>query len=187
MDDMNKSSESAHAERTSASVKQDVGKKDVRGNRIVTVVRWLSILLILASLLLIVRALPTGQAIEAMKGWIGGLGIWGPMVLALVYVVVTVLFVPGAILTLAAGALFGLVVGTITSTLGASPAFLIARSIWPVTRRRQWLTAPQIRRLDAETNRRTPAGPVDHGHSRRGALGCGSLEGLNSIANKPSH
>ena len=101
--------------------------------RVVTVVRWLSILFILAALLVIVRALPIGQVMEAMKGWIGGLGIWGPVVLALVYVVATVLFVPGTILTLAAGALFGLVVGTITvsigSTLGAALAFLIARYV----------------------------------------------------------
>lgn len=45
----------------------------------------------------------------------------------------TVLFVPGTILTLAAGAMFGLVVGTITvsigSTLGAAFAFLIARYV----------------------------------------------------------
>jgi len=105
----------------------------MRLKRMVTVARWLSILLILASLLLIVRALPIGQAMEAMKGWIGGLGIWGPVVLALVYVVATVLFVPGTILTLAAGALFGLVVGTVTvsigSTLGAALAFLIARYV----------------------------------------------------------
>jgi len=103
----------------------------VRLKRVVTVVRWLSILLILASLLVIVRTLPIGQAMEAMQGWIGGLGIWGPVVLAVAYVVATVLFVPGTILTLAAGALFGLVVGTITvsiaSTLGAAIAFLIAR------------------------------------------------------------
>jgi uncharacterized membrane protein YdjX (TVP38/TMEM64 family) len=103
----------------------------IRLKRIVTVVWWLSILLILAALLMIVRALPIGQAMEAMNGWIGGLGIWGPVVLALVYVVATVLFVPGTILTLAAGALFGLVVGTVTvsigSTLGAALAFLIAR------------------------------------------------------------
>lgn len=105
----------------------------IRLKWIVTGTRWLSILLILASLLLILRALPIGQVMEAMKGWIGGLGIWGPVVLALVYVVATVLFVPGTILTLAAGASFGLVVGTITvsigSTLGAALAFLIARYV----------------------------------------------------------
>jgi len=103
----------------------------VRRKRIVTVVRWLSILLILAALLTIVRLLPTGQAMESMKDWIAGLGIWGPVVLALLYVVATVLFVPGTILTLAAGAMFGLITGMITvsigSTLGASLAFLIAR------------------------------------------------------------
>lgn len=103
----------------------------LRHGRIVPVIRWLSIMLIVAALLTIVRSLPIGQAMEAMKGWIGGLGIWGPVVLVLLYVVATVLFVPGTILTLAAGALFGLVVGTITvsigSTLGAAFTFLIAR------------------------------------------------------------
>lgn len=107
--------------------------RTINCKRTMTVVRWLSILLILAALLVIVRALPIGQAMEAMQDWIGGLGIWGPVVLAFVYVVATVLFVPGTILTLAAGALFGLVVGTITvsigSTLGAALAFLIARYV----------------------------------------------------------
>ncbi len=105
----------------------------IRLKRIVTIFRWLLVLLIVAALLMIVRSLPIGQAMEAMKGWIAGLGIWGPVVLALVYIVATVLFVPGTILTLAAGTLFGLVVGTITvsigSTLGAAVAFLIARYV----------------------------------------------------------
>jgi uncharacterized membrane protein YdjX (TVP38/TMEM64 family) len=87
----------------------------------------------LAALLTIVRALPIDQAMAAIKGWTAGLGIWGPVVLALVYIVATVLLVPGTILTLAAGGMFGLVVGTITvsigSTLGASLAFLIARYV----------------------------------------------------------
>ncbi|MBI4502065.1 MAG: TVP38/TMEM64 family protein [Gemmatimonadetes bacterium] len=104
-----------------------------RRQRIVTVVRWLSILLIVAALLTIVRWLPIGHAMEATKGWISGLGVWGPVALALWYIVATVLFVPGTILTLAAGAMFGLVVGMITvsigSTLGASLAFLIARYV----------------------------------------------------------
>lgn len=102
-----------------------------RRKQFVIAVRWLSILLILVALLVIVRSLPVGQALEAMKGWIGELGIWGPVVLAVLYVVATVLFVPGTILTLAAGAMFGLLVGTITvsigSTVGAAAAFLIAR------------------------------------------------------------
>ncbi len=101
--------------------------------RIIAPIRWISILLILGSLLVIVRALPIEQAMEAIKGWTAGLGIWGPVVLGVLYVIATVLFVPGTILTLAAGGMFGLVVGTITvsigSTLGASLAFLIARYV----------------------------------------------------------
>jgi uncharacterized membrane protein YdjX (TVP38/TMEM64 family) len=101
--------------------------------RMITAVRWISSLMILAALLTIVRVLPIDQAMAAVKGWTAGLGIWGPVVLALLYIVATVLLVPGTILTLAAGGMFGLVVGTITvsigSTLGASLAFLIARYV----------------------------------------------------------
>ena len=90
-------------------------KGDTRG--IVASVRWLSILAILAALLTMIRALPISDAMAAINGWISGLGVLGPVVLALVYIVATVLFVPGTILTLAAGALFGLGVGTVSLSI----------------------------------------------------------------------
>lgn len=94
---------------------------------------WLSSLVALVLLALAIRQIPIGQAMEALRGWIAGLGIWGPVALVLLYVVATVLLVPGMILTLAAGAMFGVVVGTIAisigSTLGAAAAFLIARHV----------------------------------------------------------
>ena len=94
-------------------------------------VRWIAIFLILASLISIMQSLPLDRAMAVLNAWIDGLGAWGPIVMAAIYVVATVLFVPGTILTLAAGALFGLVIGTVTvsvgSTLGAACAFLIAR------------------------------------------------------------
>lgn len=93
--------------------------------------RWGGWLLILISLYLLLRTLPLSQLAGLLKDWIGDWGVWGPLVLAATYVVATVLLVPGSILTLAAGALFGLAVGTATvsvgSTVGASLAFLIAR------------------------------------------------------------
>lgn len=59
------------------------------------------------------------------------LGTWGPIALGLLYVAATVLMVPGFILTLGAGALFGVLTGTLTvstaATAGATAAFLIAR------------------------------------------------------------
>jgi len=43
-----------------------------------------------------------------LKDWIDGLGYCGPLALGVIYVVATICFIPGTILTLAAGALFGL-------------------------------------------------------------------------------
>ncbi|MBX3732486.1 MAG: TVP38/TMEM64 family protein [Verrucomicrobiae bacterium] len=59
------------------------------------------------------------------------LGPWGPVLFIGIYVVATVLFVPGSALTLGAGALFGVVWGSVYvsagSTLGATGAFLLGR------------------------------------------------------------
>jgi pyruvate/2-oxoglutarate dehydrogenase complex dihydrolipoamide dehydrogenase (E3) component/uncharacterized membrane protein YdjX (TVP38/TMEM64 family) len=63
--------------------------------------------------------------------WIGKLGPWGPVIFVCLYVVATVLFVPGSVLTLGAGAVFGVVLGSvcvsISATLGATAAFLVGR------------------------------------------------------------
>jgi len=60
-------------------------------------------------------------------------GPWAPSLFVLVYAFATVLFVPGSVLTVAGGALFGPVWGTlwnlIGATLGAMLAFLIARYV----------------------------------------------------------
>ena len=63
--------------------------------------------------------------------WIENLGAAGIFAFVLVYVSACVLFIPGSLLTLGAGALFGVVKGSvivsISSTLGAALAFLIGR------------------------------------------------------------
>lgn len=67
----------------------------------------------------------------ALEAWVQRAGIWGPAIFMGVYALATVLFLPGALLTLAGGALFGPVLGTLYSltsaTLGATLAFAIAR------------------------------------------------------------
>src|SRR5258708_10473187 len=63
--------------------------------------------------------------------WIATLGVCGPIIFAGIYVLACVLFLPGSILTLGAGALFGVVKGSIlvsiSATLGATAAFLVGR------------------------------------------------------------
>jgi len=77
------------------------------------------------------RVLPLREVLSAFLHWVESLDAWGPVALAIAYVVATILLVPGSILTLGAGALFGVVTGTITvsigSTIGATAAFLIGR------------------------------------------------------------
>ena len=65
--------------------------------------------------------------------WIADLGTWGPLAYMGLYVAATVLFLPGSILSLAGGALFGPMWGTIYTlvgaTIGATLAFLAARYV----------------------------------------------------------
>ena len=72
-----------------------------------------------------------GRYVPAFAERVHALGAWGPVAFIVGYVVATVAFVPGALLTLAAGAVFGLVRGTIYvfvgATVGAAAAFLVSR------------------------------------------------------------
>jgi uncharacterized membrane protein YdjX (TVP38/TMEM64 family) len=60
-------------------------------------------------------------------------GGWAPILFLVLYALATVLFVPGSVLTVAGGALFGPIWGTLWNltgaTLGATLAFMIARYI----------------------------------------------------------
>jgi len=77
--------------------------------------------------------LPVQDCIRTALEWVKELGPWGPVVLAAVYVLACVFLVPGTLLTLAAGSLFGVVLGTITvsvgSVAGASAAFFVGRFV----------------------------------------------------------
>jgi len=65
--------------------------------------------------------------------WVEQLGPTGPAIFILIYIAACVLFVPGSALTLGAGAIFGVVKGSIivsvASTLGATAAFLVGRYV----------------------------------------------------------
>lgn len=69
--------------------------------------------------------------LAALDGWVRGAGAWGAAFYMGAYAFAAVLSLPGALLTLAGGALFGPVWGTFYSltgaTIGATAAFAIAR------------------------------------------------------------
>ncbi|MFV1958929.1 MAG: DUF547 domain-containing protein [Planctomycetota bacterium] len=121
-------------------------------SRIERWVRALAWLGILVNLVLLMRVLPVDRLVEMLAGRVDTLGAWGPVVFGVVYVTAALLFVPGAALTLAVGAIFGLVGGTIivsiASTTAAALAFLIARHFArdAVVRRAQ--TSPRFAAMD---------------------------------------
>ena len=67
----------------------------------------------------------------ALEAWVKDAGSAGPIVFMLIYAIGTVFFLPGSVLTLAGGALFGPVFGTFynltAATVGAMVSFIAAR------------------------------------------------------------
>ena len=69
--------------------------------------------------------------VDLIEQWINQAEGWAPFVFILIYIIATVLFLPGSVFTLAGGVIFGPVLGVfynvIGATIGASLSFLIAR------------------------------------------------------------
>lgn len=71
--------------------------------------------------------------IKGLLDWIDGLGFWAPIAFIGIYAIGTILFLPGSLLTLGGGFLFGIFKGApavvIGATLGATGAFLMGRYV----------------------------------------------------------
>ena len=93
--------------------------------------KWVLALLAVVSLLVITYFLDIQELFQVALAWISDLGPWGPVFFIVLYILATVLFLPGLIPTMAAGLLFGVLQGTllvsISSISGATLAFLIGR------------------------------------------------------------
>ena len=93
--------------------------------------KWLVYVGIVVALLAAARYLHVQDLLKQALNWVGQLGPSGPIFFIGIYVVATVLFIPGSVLTLGAGAVFGVLWGSIyvslAATLGATCAFLVGR------------------------------------------------------------
>ncbi|WOD37454.1 TVP38/TMEM64 family protein [Nodosilinea sp. E11] len=105
---------------------------------------WLGIALVMAPMApALAQTLAQGPAAEASfwaslqqqlvnaLAWIDGLGAIAPLAFILLYIVITVAFVPASVVTLGAGVVFGVVKGSalvfVGAMLGATAAFLVGR------------------------------------------------------------
>ncbi len=94
------------------------------------IARWLFFILLLLGITLVVVYRDQLDA-QALQTWVNEAGVAAPLLFMLIYALGTVFFFPGSVLTLAGGALFGPVLGTLINltgaTIGAAMAFLVAR------------------------------------------------------------
>lgn len=108
--------------------------------------------LVLAAIVVLFRVLPVVLWLTEFKDYVRHLGPIGYVVYTIVYAVCVVLFIPASVLTLGAGAIFGFAGGSavviVGATLGATMAFLLARTI--LRKKVEAMTAsnPKFRALD---------------------------------------
>lgn len=96
--------------------------------------RMALLLLFFAAISTACLTLPIEKILKGFLLWIKrDLGPWGPLVLAVAYIPLTVLAVPASILTIGGGYLFGLPLGffadSIGATIGATAAFILGRTL----------------------------------------------------------
>jgi len=115
---------------TTSTVEPDAAAARLRRRR-----AWLrlAILVVLLGIAGALVLLTDDLSVEGLRDQVAGWGAAGPALFALLYAVATVLLLPGTPFTLAAGLVFGPVLGAGTAlvgaTLGATGAFLIGRAI----------------------------------------------------------
>lgn len=95
--------------------------------------RLLLLLLIAVVAVAILVFLPIEEYLQEFMSWVRGIGIWGPVLVALTYIPACILCIPGSLISMGAGFVFGPVVGTVCisfgSTAGAAAAFWVSRTL----------------------------------------------------------
>jgi uncharacterized membrane protein YdjX (TVP38/TMEM64 family) len=96
--------------------------------------------------------LPVKRYLDTFLAHVQQLGAWGPILWGAAYIPASILLIPGSLLTVGAGFAFGLGRGTVAvsvgSTLGATAAFLVGRTLG-----RHWIEEkvagdPKFRAID---------------------------------------
>ena len=89
------------------------------------------VLLLIGLAVLAIAGRSAIELIPRFADWVSGKGAVGALLFGLGYIAAVVAFVPGSLLSIAAGTIFGLALGTaivfVAATLGALAAFLVSR------------------------------------------------------------
>lgn len=133
-----------------AQMQANAGRDAVLPRRGVPLGKVALLLLALAAVVVLGRS--AGGYIPRFAQWVNGLGFWGPIVFIIGYALAAVAFVPGSVLTLAAGAIFGLLQGVvyvfIAAVLGSAAAFLVSRYLARQAIERRLAANPRFAAID---------------------------------------
>lgn len=98
-----------------------------------------------------------GAYIQPFAEWVGELGFWGPAVFIASYALAVVAFVPASLLTLGAGAIFGLLGGVLyvfaAATIGSALAFVVSRYLARSAVERRIAGSPKFAAIDRAVGR----------------------------------
>ncbi|MBA2408979.1 MAG: TVP38/TMEM64 family protein [Gammaproteobacteria bacterium] len=112
---------------------------------------WIGLVVGLVALTVAWFFLPVGEWLKSFNGWVQGLGVWGYVIFAAVYIIATVLLAPGSPLTIAAGLAFsgfGFPLVVVAATIGAALAFLVARYLARSRVERMTERKPKFKAID---------------------------------------
>jgi uncharacterized membrane protein YdjX (TVP38/TMEM64 family) len=117
-----------------------------------TAIRMVGVVGLAAAIALGLFVLPVRHELQRFVTWVQSIGNWGPVALAAAYTPACLLFLPGSMLTLSSGFLFGVVRGTIAaflgSLVGASAAFVLSRTLARGLVEDRVTASPKFRAID---------------------------------------
>lgn len=95
------------------------------------IIKVIVLLIVIAALIFSAKLFNLQQVFKDILAWISELGPLAGVIFVFIYIAACVFLLPGSILTLGAGVVFGVIKGSIAvsigSTLGATAAFLVGR------------------------------------------------------------
>ncbi|OZH54462.1 SNARE associated Golgi family protein [Hydrocoleum sp. CS-953] len=104
-----------------------------RSRQLKRIGKFILLFILVTSLIITGKYFNLPQVLRNTLIWIESLGFWSPITFIIIYNLATLLLIPGSVLTLGGGVIFGVFRGSIyvflASTLGATIAFIIGRYI----------------------------------------------------------
>ncbi|NEP91194.1 MAG: TVP38/TMEM64 family protein [Okeania sp. SIO2C2] len=95
--------------------------------------KFFLLFIVVISLIITAKYFNLPELLKNILIWIESLGVWSPITFIIIYNLATLILIPGLVLTMGGGVIFGVIWGAIyvffASTLGATIAFIIGRYV----------------------------------------------------------